>query len=70
MKEVTIKFPLSRVVAFKPADHKRRWGQQFYDYMELDKVTSSPNREYCDKIYNAPRDEAERMVENRIDFLN
>ena len=39
-----------------------RWGQQFYEFMRLNKVTNQDDAAWCNKLYNAPDDVAKRMV--------
>ena len=65
-----ITFPFSRVAGFVPKPNGQRWGQQFHEYMGLEKITNPTDKDVCDKIYNLPRDEAERIVNLRIDYMN
>jgi len=62
-------FPASRVNQFRfDPNSGLRWGQSFYDFMQLDKCTQ--DREFCDKLYNATDETAKDMVRDRIDTNN
>jgi hypothetical protein len=51
-----IQFPRSAVEAFRNPDPQNlRWGQAFYDHMQLHKCVQ--DRAFCDLLYNE-RDEA------------
>lgn len=66
-----ISIPLSRFKAFSHTrTDGRRWGQHFYDYMELGKVTSGFDKVWCDKLYQVNDVQARQMVLNVIDYDN
>ncbi len=60
--------PFSRYKGFEHtrADG-RRWGQHFYDYMELSKVNDELAKFWCDQLYIADDVTARRTVLNVID---
>lgn len=54
-------FSQSMVNSFRRSNPHLRWGQEFYDFMKLDKTNT--DREFCDKLYNEADDErAKNMV--------
>ena len=61
-----ISIPLSRFNQFVPAPGKR-WGQSFYDFMQLHKITSTEAKVWSDRLYNAKDDVAKQMVKTSID---
>lgn len=65
---INITIPLSRWKQFGrvPANGQRT-GQQFYDFMELDKVTDPDNRVWCDTLYNASDKAARQMILASVD---
>lgn len=68
---ITITIPLSRYRAFaRPANSPQRWGQMFYEFMELHKVTDKDNKIWCDMLYNASDRTARQMVLASIDHSN
>lgn len=75
-QEPTIVFPRSRVEQFyreHPNWHtveKLRFGQAFYNFMQLDKVTGEANKAFCDRLFNADSMAAQRMVIDRTDRDN
>lgn len=68
---MAISIPYSRFKAFQHNQNDgRRYGQHFYDYMELHKATSAFDKLWCDKLYNANNKLARQMILNAIDFEN
>lgn len=68
---ISISIPMSRYRAFtKDRTDARRWGQQFYDFMKLEKVTDPDNKVWCDALYNAKEHVARQMVLASIDHNN
>ena len=65
-----MQFPKTRVMDFRHTNKAQRWGQAFYDYMELHKVTDPDEKVFCDKLYNADNDTAKMMVASRTDPMN
>lgn len=45
-----------------------RWGQAFHQFMDLEKMTSQ--KEWCDKLYNAPVLKAKAMVLEVLDYAH
>lgn len=75
MSEVTFRIPFNRIQDFDNYFHNSincihmRYGQAFHVYFELHKITSKSNKEFCDKLFNAPNyDEAKKMVESITEF--
>jgi len=65
-------FPLSRYNDFckklKEGCYPHlRVGQAFHNYMELGKITSSEERKFCDKLYEADNEKAVDLIAARID---
>lgn len=62
--------PHSQVIEFNknPVAKGLRWGQAFYDYMKMDKVTNPDYRAWADKLYNASDKEAKVMVTQVTDY--
>lgn len=62
-----ITFAKSKVDAFQHHNKHLRWGQAFYGFMKLSKVTNPQDKEFCDRLYNATDDKAKAMVQSRLD---
>lgn len=62
-----IKFPASQVKAFVHRNKALRWGQAFHQFMKLEKVENAQDKEFCDRLYNAPDEKAKAMVTSRTD---
>ena len=62
-----ITFPKSAVDKFRHNNKALRWGQSFYQYMKLDKVTNPQDKEFCDRLYEATDEKAMVMVTSRTD---
>ena len=65
-----ITFTKSKVDAFKHLNTHLRWGQAFFGYMKLEKVTNQQDKEFCDRLYNATDEKAKAMVASRLDRSN
>lgn len=63
-------FSQSTVNTFVHKDKNLRWGQAFYDFMKLHKITNPEDKIFCDRLYNAEDGEAKHMVMARLDFRN
>ena len=65
---MSIVIPLSRWKQFGriPANGQRM-GQQFYDFMELHKITNADDRVWCDGLYNASDKAARQMILASVD---
>ena len=61
-------FPRTRVNAFKHDKPHLRWGQAFYQHMELHKCKQ--DYMFCQRLYNATDEVAQAMVAARIDENN
>jgi hypothetical protein len=69
----TLKIPLSCLMAFEVSGYDTkylRWGQAFHQFLELNKITSEPNKTWCDKLYNADYAAALSMVYLVLDWEN
>ena len=64
---ITITIPRSRYNQFQRVPNAQRWGQQFYEFMELHKVTDPDNKIWCDLLYNASDRTARQMVLASLD---
>jgi len=65
-----LQFSYSVVEQFIKSEHNKhlRLGQEFHQYMELEKITGS-DKYFCDKLYYVPSDtEARRMIYERTDY--
>jgi hypothetical protein len=47
--------------------HNLRFGQAFYNYADLHKMTQTP---FLDKLYNASFMDAEKMILDILDYAN
>ena len=47
-----------------------RWGQQFYDYMGLHKITNPFDKAWCDGMYQAGAPVGRQMVLAALDHNN
>lgn len=68
---INISIPMSRYKQFGriPANGQR-FGQQFYDFMELHKVQDPDNKVWCDALYQASDHVARQMVLASVDQNN
>ena len=70
-KEESVVIPLWRYNDFcqvRKAPDGRRWGQHFYDYLEMHKMTSPANKAWADRLYQEPNERTARaMVIVRLD---
>lgn len=62
-----ISFPLSRVKKFVKRDNNLRYGQEFYVFMALEKVTNPADVVFCDRLYEADGDLAKAMIASVTD---
>lgn len=62
-----IMFSESEVKRFQHKNKHLRWGQAFYNFMKLHKVKDPQDKEFCDRLYNAPDEKAKAMVTSRTD---
>ena len=65
-----LSIPATRVKAFRKTLNGLRWGQEFYGFMELHKLTSPAAKAWCDKLYNADDETAKKMVASVTDHAN
>lgn len=63
-------FSKSEVNNFRFKDDGQRYGQSFYNYFKLHKITNSQDKLFCDKLYNADYETAKVMISSRIDNEN
>ena len=47
-----------------------RWGQQFYEFMELHKITNPFDKVWCDKMYEVGTHMGRQMVLSSLDRNN
>lgn len=67
-QDVTFVIPYSRYREFKRVNPGMRWGQEFYNFMHFEKITSSVNKAWCDRLYQADYSQAHAMVNSVLDF--
>lgn len=61
-------FSKSEVSQFRHSNKSKRWGQAFFDYFKLGKITNPQDKEFCDRLYNEINDtKAKAMVQGRTD---
>lgn len=63
-------FPKSRIDQFVHTNQDLRWGQQFYQHMELHKCTNPEDAVFLDRLYNADDETAKAMVRDYTDYNN
>lgn len=66
-KQVTLTIPVSRYKRFVKKNEFMRFGQEFYNYMDLHKIVSEPNKSFCDKLYVADDAKAHKMIQSILD---
>lgn len=64
-----ITFSKSEVDSFRHSNKALRYGQAFHQHFKLEKVQGS-DKEFCDRLYQAPDDVAKAMVASRTDQCN
>lgn len=67
---MALSIPFSRYKSFQRKPNAGRFGQQFYEHMELHKVTNPEDKEWCDKLYNIADKYGRQMVLAAIDHAN
>ncbi len=61
-------FSQSEVDRFRHNNKSKRYGQDFYDFMKLHKITNPQDKMFCDRLYNEPDDDkAKAMIVSRTD---
>jgi len=66
---MTTVIPYTQIRQFRRTNTDQRWGQEFYDFMKLEKVQDPEDKAWCDELYNEPDDaRAKVMVLARIDY--
>lgn len=68
---ISITIPLSRWKQFgRVQANGQRMGQQFYEFMQLHKITDADNKVWCDTLYNASDKAARQMILASVDQTN
>lgn len=62
-----ISFPKTRIDSFIHDKPHLRWGQHFFQYMELHKCSNPEDQVFLNRLYNAADDVAKTMVADRTD---
>lgn len=65
-----ITIPLSTYKKFHRKNKALRWGQEFYIFMEFDKITNSEDKIFVDKLYIVKDETAMAMIKEKIDYGN
>jgi hypothetical protein len=60
-------FSNSEVRRFKHTNKSLRYGQAFYNFMKLHKVSDQQDKEFCERLYNADDEKAKTMIRSRTD---
>lgn len=61
-----ITFSKTEVDKFFHKNKHLRYGQEFYHYFKLEKITGE-DKPFCDKLYVAEDNDAKSMIASRID---
>ncbi|AEH03460.1 hypothetical protein AVT69_gp034 [Pseudomonas phage PhiPA3] len=64
-----ITIPVSRLVGFRKPEGQRL-GQAVHNLLQLCKVTNPEDKEWCDRLWNADGEVAQRMIDERLDREN
>ena len=62
-----IMFPATSVANFRRTNLALRYGQEFHQYMKLEKVTDPKDKLFCDRLFNANDKLAKKMITSRTD---
>jgi hypothetical protein len=65
---IMVSIPLSRFIQFKKQHPELRFGQEFHQYMNFDKCIQ--DKDWLDKLYNAPDHIALSMIRSVLDIQN
>ena len=61
--------PNSLYIRFQRTNEHLRWGQEFYDFAKLEKLSSPENVAWAKKLYNEPSEDlAKKMVLAKVDY--
>lgn len=60
-------FTKTMVDGFRHTNKSLRYGQAFYGYAKLHKVTNAADKAFCDRLFNASDDAAKAMIASRTD---
>ena len=80
LEGVTLTIPLSQFRDFEEAwnvmnspDKPKNWlryGQAFHTFAGLNKITSEPNRTWCDIVHELDEPYAKALIRSRVDYGN
>jgi len=60
-------FSQTVVDTFRKQNPDLRYGQEFHQFMQLDKIENPADKEFCDRLYEADGEKAIAMIRERID---
>jgi hypothetical protein len=63
-----IMFAATKVALFIHTNKALRYGQEFHQYMKLEKVSNPLDKAYCDRIYYAEDSLAKGLIQSRTDL--
>lgn len=60
-------FSQTVVNSFRKQNPDLRYGQEFHQFMQLNKIENTADKEFCDRLYQADDEKAIAMIRERID---
>lgn len=60
-------FSQTVVDTFRKQNPDLRYGQEFHQFMQLNKIENTADKEFCDRLYQADGEKAIAMIRERID---
>jgi len=60
-------FSQTVVESFRKKNPNLRYGQEFHQFMQLDKIENLADKEFCDRLYEADGEKAIAMINERMD---
>ena len=60
-------FSQTVVESFRKKNPDLRYGQEFHQFMQLDKIENPADKEFCDRLYEADGEKAISMIRERRD---
>ena len=60
-------FSQTVIEGFRKKNPNLRYGQEFHQFMQLDKIENPADKEFCDRLYEADGEKAIAMINERMD---
>lgn len=60
-------FSQTVIESFRKKNPALRYGQEFHQFMQLDKIENPADKEFCDRLYEADGEKAIAMIRERTD---